>query len=148
MTMIMTDEMIMIDDDYRNCDYHHGSASSAVKSSFSSFARHHTSSSSSATTHGNLRRSTERNTLRPVIISFSFKETRKNIINYQKIMKNWPKSCTRSHPPSFSFTSLLPTQCFRSRLKYKNNTMVYEDSFKTGRQRSDHAFQSEICCSV
>ena len=99
MTMIMTDEMIMIDDDYRNCDDHHGSASSAVKSSFSSFARHHTSSSS-ATTHGNLRRFTERNTLRPVIISFSLKETRKNIIKYLKIMKKWPKLGTRSHPPS------------------------------------------------
>ena len=99
MTMIMTDEMIMNDDDYRNCDDHHGSASSAVKSSFSSFTRHHTSSSS-ATTHGNLRRFTERNTRRPVIISFSLKETRKNIIKYLKIMKKWPKLGTRSHPPS------------------------------------------------
>ena len=97
----MMDVMIMIDDHYRNRDDHYGSASSAVKSSFSSFARHHTSSSS-ATTHGNLRRFTERNTLRPVILSFSLKETRKNIIKYLKIMKKWPKLGTRSHPPSTS----------------------------------------------
>ena len=87
--MIMTDEMIMIDDDYRNCDDHHGSASSAVKSSFSSFARHH-ASSSSATTHGNLRRFTERNTPRPVILSFFIKEARKIYPRkHKKVAKLW-----------------------------------------------------------
>ena len=102
MTKTMMDAWIMNDDDDRNRDDHvvHRSTSSTVNSS-SLIIIFSVSSFAFALVDCENIVFTERNTLRPVILSFSLNETRKNIIKYLKNMEKLPKFGPRSHPPSF-----------------------------------------------